>query len=42
MGKKKRRLTGSLDNGRGGGGVDMLPRAISATVLLLVGKGDLH
>lgn len=36
MGKKRRRPVGSVDNGRGGGGIDLLPKAISAAVVLLV------
>lgn len=40
MGKKRRRTVGDLGNGRssgGGGASDMLPKAITAAVVLLVG-----
>jgi hypothetical protein len=39
MGKKRRRPAGAADNGHGTGGGELLPKAITALVVLLVRPG---
>ena len=40
MGKKRRRPAGALDNGRGSGSSELLPKATAAIAVLLVGNDD--